>query len=67
VIGYRKRVFSLGEQSHRRATLLGICLLLILGTGPVYGHHIYELGLPSPNPATPTVPTADAEIINSAG
>jgi len=62
VIGYRKRVFSLGEQS-----LLGICLLLILGTGPVYGHHIYELGLPSPNPATPTVPTADAEIINSAG
>ena len=62
MIGYRKRVFSLGEQS-----LLGICLLLILGTGPVYGHHIYELGLPSPNPATPTVPTADAEIINSAG
>lgn len=44
MIGYRKRVFSLGEQSHRRATLLGICLLLILGTGPVYGHHIYELG-----------------------
>lgn len=29
----------LREQARRRATLLGICSLLLLGTGPVVGHH----------------------------
>ena len=40
----RRRTFSLREQSHRRSTLLAICSLLILGTGPVYGHHVTGLG-----------------------
>lgn len=32
---------ALRERSHRRATLLGIAVLLILGTGPVLGHHLW--------------------------
>ena len=44
MIGQQRRAFSAREQSHRRATLLAICSLLILGTGPVYGHHVYGLG-----------------------
>ena len=40
----RKKAFSSREDSHRRATLLAICSLLILGTGPVYGHHVPGLG-----------------------
>ncbi len=35
-----RRAFGLREQSQRRATLVAICSLLILGTGPVYGHHL---------------------------
>lgn len=30
----------LQEQAHRRATLLGICTLLLLGTSPVVAHHL---------------------------
>ncbi|MEP7345114.1 MAG: M56 family metallopeptidase [Gemmatimonadaceae bacterium] len=28
------------EQSHRRAALLGVAILLVLSTSPVFGHHI---------------------------
>ena len=31
---------TLREQSHRRATLLAIGALLLLGTSPVFGHHL---------------------------
>lgn len=40
-----KQAFALREQTHRRATLLAICLLLILSTGPVYGHHLSGMGI----------------------
>ncbi|MBC7791448.1 MAG: M56 family metallopeptidase [Anaerolineae bacterium] len=36
--------FSLHWHAPRRATLLAICSLLILGTGPVFGHHVNGLG-----------------------
>jgi Zn-dependent protease with chaperone function len=32
---------ALREKSHRRATLLGIAVLLILSTAPVVGHHLW--------------------------
>lgn len=44
MIGRLRRALSLREQSHRRATLIAICSLLLLGTGPVYGHHVSGLG-----------------------
>jgi Zn-dependent protease with chaperone function len=34
------RALVLQEQSHRRAVLLGIGALLVLGTSPVVGHHL---------------------------
>ena len=37
---YLARALVLREQSHRRAVLLGIGALLVLGTSPVVGHHL---------------------------
>lgn len=31
-----------GEQAHRRAVLIGVAALIILGTSPVFGHHVAE-------------------------
>lgn len=39
-LGYLAGALTLREQSHRRATLLGIAGLLVLGTTPVFGHHL---------------------------
>lgn len=42
----RKRLVSrtdastLREQAHRRATMVGLCTILLLGTSPVIGHHL---------------------------
>lgn len=38
--GYLSAALTLREQSHRRVTLLGIGALIMLGTGPVIGHHV---------------------------
>lgn len=35
---------ALRAQSHRRTTLLTIGLLIVLGTSPVYAHHLFSLG-----------------------
>lgn len=34
----------LREESHRRATLLGIAALLLMSTSPVFGHHLPPVG-----------------------
>lgn len=39
-LGYLTATLTLREQSHRRATLLGISALIVLGTSPVIGHHL---------------------------
>lgn len=39
-LGFLTRGLMLREHAHRRATLLGICALLLLGTSPVVGHHL---------------------------
>lgn len=37
---YPRRTVLLREQSHRRAVLLSIAAMLLLSTGPVFGHHV---------------------------
>ena len=37
---YLTATLTLREQSHRRATLLGIAALIVLSTSPVIGHHL---------------------------
>lgn len=39
-LAFRTGARMLREQAHRRATLLGICALLLLGTSPVVAHHL---------------------------
>ncbi|MEJ7810248.1 MAG: M56 family metallopeptidase [Gemmatimonadaceae bacterium] len=39
-LDYLTAALALREQSHRRATLLAIGALLLLSTGPVFGHHL---------------------------
>lgn len=39
-LGYLTATLTLREQSHRRATLLGIAALIVLSTSPVVGHHL---------------------------
>lgn len=39
-LGWLANALTLREQSHRRATLLAIACLLLLGTMPVFGHHL---------------------------
>lgn len=39
-VGHRTATLSLREQSRRRATLLGIAALIVLGMSPVVGHHL---------------------------
>ena len=39
-VGYVTATLALREQAHRRATLLAIGALLLLGTSPVFGHHL---------------------------
>ena len=39
-LGYLAETLTLREQSHRRATLVGIGALLLLATSPVFGHHV---------------------------
>lgn len=34
----------LREESHRRATLLGIAALLLMSTSPMFGHHLPQVG-----------------------
>lgn len=45
-LGYLTATLTLQEQSHRRATLLGIGALIVLSTSPVIGHHLspFETG-----------------------
>jgi Zn-dependent protease with chaperone function len=43
-IGYLTHTLALREQSHRRVTLVAIGLLMVLGTSPVYVHHLFALG-----------------------
>jgi Zn-dependent protease with chaperone function len=38
--GYLTSTLAFREQAHRRATLLGIGALILLGTSPVFGHHL---------------------------
>jgi len=39
-VGFPGERLTLREQSHRRVTLIGIGALLVLGTSPVFGHHL---------------------------
>ncbi len=38
------RSFGAGDEWHRRTVLLAIGALLVLSTGPVFGHHVADVG-----------------------